>query len=426
MTASGLSSGARVVVVGAGLSGLICARQLIRAGLQVTLFEKANEVGGRLQTEVTPDGYVIDRGFQVLFAAYPALRRHVHLEGLEPQYLASGVEISYGERCVTLGHPAFDAAALLKTLGSGKVEGSDIGVLAQVLTRSLSLGDAPLSADDVNVRKAVSTWGLSQRFSEDVIFPLFRGVSLDRSVASDASFLRFVLRNMSVGRVFLPAQGIQALPKYLMARLPADCVKFGTRVDAVLQDQQRVTGIRTSVGDIEAQCVVVATEAPTAAALVGVSLPAVPRMCTTAYFSSGRPLYKHRRLLLNGTDSLVTHVMQLTNVARQYAPIGCHLLAASVPEYLDGSDDDVTSDILHDLRSWYAPARTWVCETIVVKKVAFAQFAQLPGVYRDLPPTFTPVHGLFLAGEYLHSSSVQGAIRGGELAAQEVIRHASN
>ena len=54
-----------VIVVGGGLSGLTCARQLCRAGRDVLLLEASDRLGGRVRTD-SVDGFKLDRGFQVL------------------------------------------------------------------------------------------------------------------------------------------------------------------------------------------------------------------------------------------------------------------------------------------------------------------------------------------------------------------------
>jgi hypothetical protein len=65
-----------VVVVGAGLAGLVCALELERAHLTVTVLEAGDEVGGRIRTDEV-DGYRCDRGFQLLNPSYPAVREMV-------------------------------------------------------------------------------------------------------------------------------------------------------------------------------------------------------------------------------------------------------------------------------------------------------------------------------------------------------------
>ncbi|NYD59703.1 phytoene dehydrogenase-like protein, partial [Nocardioides marinisabuli] len=79
-----------VAVLGAGLAGLQCARELVGAGLDVVVLDPADAVGGRVRSEHV-DGFTVDRGFQLLNPAYPAVRRWVDTSALGLQPLPAGV-----------------------------------------------------------------------------------------------------------------------------------------------------------------------------------------------------------------------------------------------------------------------------------------------------------------------------------------------
>ena len=51
----------RVAVIGGGISGLATAFLLKRKGVEVTVFEAADNVGGNVQT-IEKDGYTIEQG----------------------------------------------------------------------------------------------------------------------------------------------------------------------------------------------------------------------------------------------------------------------------------------------------------------------------------------------------------------------------
>ena len=81
-----------VVVVGAGLAGLACARGLRRRGLDVLVVDGAEAVGGRVRTDVV-DGFLVDRGFQILNTSYPALRAAVDLDALDLHPFVPGAAV---------------------------------------------------------------------------------------------------------------------------------------------------------------------------------------------------------------------------------------------------------------------------------------------------------------------------------------------
>jgi uncharacterized protein with NAD-binding domain and iron-sulfur cluster len=52
--------------------------------------------------------------------------------------------------------------------------------------------------------------------------------------------------------------------------------------------------------------------------------------------------------------------------------------------------------------------------------VEFAQFGQPPNAHEDLPSNGAPEGNVFLAGEYTHDSSINGAMLSGRRAAELV------
>src|SRR5581483_12329216 len=79
-----------VVVVGAGLAGLIAARALAGAGTDVLVVEAQNRVGGHMLTDHLPDGTFIDAGAEWI---YPGQTRMVALT----QELGIPIFPTYGE-----------------------------------------------------------------------------------------------------------------------------------------------------------------------------------------------------------------------------------------------------------------------------------------------------------------------------------------
>jgi len=142
---------ADVIVIGAGLAGLVAARRLADAGRSVLLLEASDGVGGRIRSDVV-DGYVLDRGFQLLSPAYPALTREVDLAALDLQPFVRGVRS--GSR--TLALPAFPGAhgsvadsGKAGLPGSGEIGlpgGGQVGLAAAGGVESSISGRAGLSA----------------------------------------------------------------------------------------------------------------------------------------------------------------------------------------------------------------------------------------------------------------------------------------
>jgi uncharacterized protein with NAD-binding domain and iron-sulfur cluster len=130
-----------------------------------------------------------------------------------------------------------------------------------------------------------------------------------------------------------------------------------------------------------------------------------------------------RRLTLDATGRLTLNlVAPVSPVQPSYAPRGRYLIAAQViGEAAANPDDDALAwSARHEVARMLGHApEDWRVARVV--RVPFSRFAEPPGVYGRLPSVTTDIAGLFLAGESVVDSSVNGALASGERAAKAVL-----
>jgi phytoene dehydrogenase-like protein len=93
-----------VLIVGAGLSGLCCARNLHQRGIRCLVLEASDGIGGRIRTD-TVDGFRLDRGFQVFLTSYPEAKAILDYEALDLKPFLPGALVRYGGRFHELTDP---------------------------------------------------------------------------------------------------------------------------------------------------------------------------------------------------------------------------------------------------------------------------------------------------------------------------------
>src|SRR6266508_2155208 len=104
-----------IYVVGAGLAGLSCARHLADHGVNATVLEAADGVGGRVRTDVV-DGFLLDRGFQTLLTAAPEARGLLDYRALELHPFEPATLIRIDGRFVKVTDPFRQPLAALTAL----------------------------------------------------------------------------------------------------------------------------------------------------------------------------------------------------------------------------------------------------------------------------------------------------------------------
>jgi phytoene dehydrogenase-like protein len=412
----------RILIVGAGLAGLTCAKVLNERGHEVAVFEASDGVGGRVHTDER-DGFLLDRGFQVYFTSYPVSRRHLDHDALDFRAFDPGAIIHRGGEKTVLSDPLRDPKALPSTLLSDAATFSDklrtAGFGAKVLPGTITGARDEEVEPDTSTLEYLRESGFSERFIDAFFRPFFGGVFLSRTLYTSSRPFRFTFRMLATGRTVVPARGMQEIPRQLAARLPDGAIRLNSPVDALLRNGGRVAGVRAGGEEHEADAVVVATDAPTAGGLTGEPVPegSVGEVCLY-YETSG--LGSGRKILLNAEDdAFINNAVEISAVSEHYAPSGRHLLYAVTLTGFDLSDAELYRRGIEDLSRPYPEADF---RPLGLRRIPYGQFAQPPGVHTTLPLNRTSTPGLVLAGEYTEDSSINGSMLSGEKAADEVLR----
>jgi phytoene dehydrogenase-like protein len=401
-----------VVVVGGGLAGLAAARRLHRAGVPWLLLEGADRLGGRVATD-TVDGYLIDRGFQVLNTAYPKLGTLLDLDTLDLGYFTPGVLVRRAGATHRLVNPLREPAGAPRAAVAGVG-----GLLDRLRFAALAAGCATLppsrllSAPDVTTQAALRRAGLSDQLVEEVLRPFLSGVFADRELETSSRVFAMVLRSFVRGRIGLPADGMAALPRAVAAPLPDSLIRLGVPVSSVAPGL-----VRTAEGEIRCRAVLVAVDPPTA----GTLLPTLgrPRMhaLSTYYHATHQAPLDEPILLLDGDRrEIVANSAVVSLAAPSYAPAGRHLVATTVVGPVAPPEPVVRAELT---RLYGRPTDDW--EHLRTVTLPDALPAAPPPQGRLRKPVALG-DGLFVAGDHRDSPSIQGALVSGWRAAGAAIR----
>ncbi|MEW2558823.1 NAD(P)/FAD-dependent oxidoreductase [Streptomyces griseorubiginosus] len=401
-----------VLVIGAGVAGLACARDLLAAGLDVQVVEASDAVGGRMRSDRV-DGFVVDRGFQVFNTSYPQVRRRLVLRGLRLRPFTAGVLVhTAGQGTLRFQDPTRRPHAW-STLLPGRLAGPrDLVALGLLTARDLFAPVSRVKATrDRTTRTALADAGFSAEFVERFFRPFLSGVFLEDELETSSRFLHLVWRSMLRGTLCLPGAGIGAVPAALAAELPAGTIRLETAVRA-LTDEGAVTD---SGQELPARAVVVATgPGPAGRLLPGLKVPDC-RVVTTYYHVAQRsPLSEPTLLVDEGRRFLNTCV--LSEVVPGYAPDGYALVGTSV---LGGDADGREGAVRAALAEVYGTDTTgW--DLLTVRTIVDA----LPVMAPPLPLSRTTRvgPGRHVCGDHRATGSVQGALASGARAAREVLR----
>ncbi len=413
---------ADVIIVGAGLSGLTCAVELRRRGLEPLLIEAADAVGGRVRTDVV-DGFLLDRGFQVLLTSYPNARAFLDISALQLGKFSPGAWMGMADG---LGGGYLVADPLRQPLELAATLRAPIGNLTDkfliLKMRRMLRKRGPDRIEEwtqISARNWLQAFGFSEKVIDYFFKPFFRGILLEEQLASEAWLLATLYHYFSTGYAALPAGGMQAIPKQLAQQLGDKRILLNSPVTKVGTDRVHLADGRT----FSAGRIVVACDQTAAVALNTIQNADAFNGCGCHYFwAPENPLARSNLLWLNASGTgAVSQIATPAGVQSSYAPAGHCLVSVGTT----GKKAVTKSDLLVELRAyfgavvdnWQALADYWIPQALPKRE---------PSATRRIFAGYRLVEGRYLCGDHLSYGSIDGALASGAATARAVTKDLSN
>ena len=403
----------KAIIVGGGLAGLCAAKYLHEHNRSFELYECSERLGGRIATDQV-EGFSLDRGFQILLEAYPEAQCVLNYHELALQRFDSGAIIYDAGKKMLVSDPKRHPKDFVPTLFSSSMTTRDKFKLLKLRKWVGSQsGIDLLNEKDIATHVFLHEWGFSERAIQHFFFPFFGGVFLDEALETSARMFLYVFKMFTEGRVSIPQQGMGAIPEQIAEALPSEAIHLNAAVEQV--DKHSVT--LASGEQVAASAVILATDLPAAVHLGYQDGERESRMTTCLYFDAPKAFIDRPMLMLNGSGEGVINTLHVVSAVNPHAaPSGRALISVSVlkdvPQVEDRVREELEREFGGEIKSW---------RLLKSYRIPQALPAQNPG---DLEPPERPVkneQGLFICGDHLDQSSIQGAMVSGRRAAEAVI-----
>ncbi|MCK9248859.1 MAG: FAD-dependent oxidoreductase [Solirubrobacteraceae bacterium] len=421
----------RVVVVGAGIAGTAAARRLRRQGVDVVVLEAADAVGGRTRT-VDVDGFRVDTGAIFVMGQYDRTLEWLREDGHADDPVRWEAHTAVLGRDGHLHRVRFDRPwTLLRQPGVGWA--GRLRAAARLAPMVARPGPGPFTLDElapIDDGETLDAWGrrtLGDRAHEHVLRPLMGPLTGADPTVISAPFTRALVHRITRTRLTVPTTGMGALAGWLATDVDVRC---DTPVRTVEHHPHGVV-VTTDDERLEADAVVVATDVLTAGGL----LDGVVDDHLVDALRSVTPIRTHHVLLGYRRDpwphvpyDLVVRanegphhdygVLRNARRSRGSVPPG----GETVSVYLDTAQvgDRAPLEVARE-----AVAETFGPATADVERVFTLDaglIAPTPGHYRRMLALRDGMpERIRLAGDFLTHSGIEGALRSGERAADDLL-----
>lgn len=409
-----MNSEAKVYIIGAGISGLISAIELEKAGFSPTIIEKTNSVGGRVKSDLIEE-YLLDYGFQVLLTQYPAARRYLDYDKLQLQKFAPGAVIFKNGQSYKIGDPLRDPSFLWSTMTAAVGSISDklkiLKLSNQVKRTDL---DTIFQEEEKTTLQYLKDYGFSQKIIDHFFLPFFSGIFLEPHLDTSCRMFLFVYKMFSEGNASIPKAGMQAIPNQLQGQLQKSKFLFNTSVKSIDDGQiHLVDGL-----NLDADMILIATD-PTNILKTNKPKPTQWHACTTLYFKAPSSTLQQAIIgLIADPNALVNNVHFPSDLQSQNNSKA--LLSATVVKAHQLNEADLVKKVKAELATYCGIQDVEWIKSYVIEK-ALPKVKELK--YRAAK---TDIHfggNVFLCGDHLANGSLNAAMESGQQAAEMMLAH---
>ncbi len=409
----------RIVIVGAGLAGLACARVLAAAGRPFTLLEASNAVGGRVRTDLV-DGFLLDRGFQIFLPAYPEAKRVLDYEALDLRPLYRGADVFVKNRFHRLADPLAHPLTALKNFNETIVTLRDKWTTLLLRKEVFGLREPPRDMAEMETEDYLRDFGFSENMIDRFFRPFFGGVFLEKDLRTSARMMLFLFAMFDRSGSAVPARGMQAIPDQLAMALPPGSLRLNAPVAAV-----RAGEVTLDTGEVlHADHVIVAVSEEVAHRLLPAAetTPRLPSRSTTCmYFATDELPPGDPILHLDGDGrGPVNSILALSRASPHYAPPGQHLISASIIGA--PSSTELEQVVREQMRSWFGEAVVSKWRHLRTYQIRHAQPESRQLRLGEGPLASVIQPGLYRCGDWCEQVSINGALLSGRRCGAAVMK----
>ena len=403
----------KIHIIGAGISGLIAAQVLENYGYKPTIIEGSNSVGGRVKSDLV-EGYLLDRGFQVLLTSYPAAKKYIDFDALEIQKLLPGATIFKNGKSQTIGDPLRSFSLLFPTLFSSIGTFSDkLKILKlNVLLKKKEI-DTIFKEDEKTTLQYLIDVGFSEEMIQTFFKPFFSGIFLEPNLDTSSRMFEFVYKMFGEGLAVVPKAGIQAISNQLKDNLKNTKILLNSEVESV----KNKSIILKDGSEIESDFTIIATEASQLVANLN-NQETHWKTCDTLYFeTSDRIISRPLIGLISEENSLINNLFYHTSIQTTTKGKG-ELLSVTIVKNHSLSEKQLIEKITEELEDFCGITNATFIKRYQIEKA----LPKLDNLQYEISSTETKLtSSIFLAGDQLLNGSLNAAMIAGERAAMGVI-----